>query len=97
MNPVSTKWELCLLPRAGCCLTLLNVEVNEGGGDRRVVLLLETHVSVRKVDRRVLATDIDAELGLMTCDWHRIGQMTRQFIPKQSYTGAYSNSSMWHQ
>ena len=33
-------------------------------GDRRVVLLLGTHVSVRKVDRRVLATDIVAELVL---------------------------------
>ena len=35
-----------------------------GSDDRRVVLLLETHVSGRKIDRRVLATDIDAELGL---------------------------------
>ena len=32
-----------------------------GSGDRRVVLFLETHVSGRKVDRCVLATDIDAE------------------------------------
>ena len=37
-----------------------------GSDDRRVVLLLETYVSVRKVDRRVFATDIDAALGLMT-------------------------------
>ena len=48
MNPVSTKWELCLMPCAGCCLMLVS-------GDCRVVLLLETHVSGRKVDRRVLA------------------------------------------
>ena len=36
-------------------------------GDRRVVVLRETRVSGRKVDRRVLATDIDAELGLTIC------------------------------
>ena len=29
MNLVSTKWELCFLPCAGCCLMLQNVEVNE--------------------------------------------------------------------
>ena len=40
-----------------------------GSGHSRVVLLLETHVSGRQVDRRVLATDIDAELGLITCVW----------------------------
>ena len=44
---------------------------------RPLVLLLETHVFGRKVDRRVLATDIDAKLGLMTCVWSRIGQMAR--------------------
>ena len=33
-----------------------------GSSDRRVVLLLDTHVPGRKVDRRVLATDSDAEL-----------------------------------
>ena len=41
-------------------------------GDCRVVLLLETDFSGRKVDRRVLATDIDAELGLITCVWSRM-------------------------
>ena len=44
-----------------------------GSGDRRVVLLLETHVSGREVDRRVLATDIKADLGLLSCVWERIG------------------------
>ena len=29
MNQVSTKWELCLLPCAGCCLELQNVESSE--------------------------------------------------------------------
>ena len=28
---------------------------------------------VRKIDRRVLASDIDAELGVITCVWSRIG------------------------
>ena len=36
-------------------------------GVRRVVLLRETHVSGRKVDRRVLAINVDAELGIATC------------------------------
>ena len=86
MNPVSTEWELCFLPCAGCCLMLQNVTLVKvlGGGDRRVVPLLETHVSCRKVDRRVLATDIDAELGLITCVWDRIGQMARRSIPERS-------------
>ena len=47
-------------------------------------------MSVRKIDRRVLAADIDAELGLITCVWDRIGQMTRRSIPERSYTGVYN-------
>ena len=60
-----------------------------GSGDRRVALSLETHVSGWKVDRRVLATDIDAELGLMTCVWDRIGQVARtvRSTPERSCTG----------
>ena len=58
-----------------------------GSSDRCVVLLLETHVCVQKVDGRVLAADIDAELGLMTCVLDRIGQMTRRSITERSYTG----------
>ena len=57
-------------------------------GDRSVVLKLETDVSGRKVDGRVLATDIEAELGLMTCVWDRTRQMARQSIPE-------SDSSQW--
>ena len=37
----------------------------------------EIPVAVGEVDRRVLVTDIDAELGLVTCVWSRIGQMAR--------------------
>ena len=38
----------------------------------------------RKVDQRVLATDIDAELGLITCLWDRIGQLARRSTPERS-------------
>ena len=45
------------------------------------------NVSGRKVARRVLATDIDAEVGLPTCVWDRIGQMARRSTPERSCTG----------
>ena len=35
----------------------------------------------------MLATDIDAELGLITCVWDRTVQMARQSIPERSCTG----------
>ena len=35
----------------------------------------------------LLATDIGAELGLITCVWDRIGQMARRSTPEQSCTG----------
>ena len=84
MYLVSTNWEVCL-PSAGCCLMLRNVEGKLRSSDAvivAVVLLLETNVSGRKVDRRVLTTDIDAELGLITCVWDRIGQMARRSHPR---------------
>ena len=51
--------------------------------------LLETRVSGREVDRRVLVTDIGAELELITCVWDRIGQMARRSTPERSCTGFY--------
>ena len=36
LSPVSTRWELCLLPCAGCCLKLLNVEEGQGPPKRRL-------------------------------------------------------------
>ena len=69
---------------------LRNVEVKCGGklrSSEAVIVLRETHVSGRKVDRRVLAIDIDAELGLATCVWSRIGQVARLSTPEQSSTG----------
>ena len=38
----------------------------------------------------MLATDIDAELGVITCVWDRTGQMTRRSIPERSYTGGFN-------
>ena len=46
------------------------------GGDCRVFLQLEAALSGGKIDRRVLATDVDAELGLITCVWSRTGGQT---------------------
>ena len=52
--------------------------------DRRGVMLRETHVSVRKIDRSVLAINVDAELilkhfVLMACVRRGVGQMAREF------------------
>ena len=41
----------------------------------------------------MLAADIDAQLGLATCLWDRVGQMTRRSLPERSYTGVQSDSS----
>ena len=72
MNLASTQWELCLLPCAGCCPMLRNVEIEVlGGGDCCVTL-------------HVLATDVDAEVGLIICVWSRIGQMARRTTPARS-------------
>ena len=40
-----------------------------GSGDCRVTLQLEAALSAEKIDRRVLAADVDAELGLIICVW----------------------------
>ena len=53
-------------------------------GDCRVTLQLEAALSGWKIDRRVLSTDIDAELWLMTCVWSRIGQMARRSTKERS-------------
>ena len=47
----------------------------------------------RKVVRRVLATDIGAELGLITCVWSRIGQMARPSTPEWTRTLVLSDCS----
>ena len=52
-------------------------------GDCRVTLQLDAALSGRKIDRRLLATDADAELGLKTCVWSRVGQMARRSPPER--------------
>ena len=54
--------------------------------DRRDVLLWDAHVSGRKIDRRVLTVNVDAELGLTTCVWDRTSQSAQGFnlIPVDS-------------
>ena len=86
LSLVSGRWELCLLPCAGCCLMLQmsrKVKVLRSG-DCRVTLQLEAALSGRKIDRRVVATDVDAELGLVTCVWSRIAQIGRRSTPGRS-------------
>ena len=55
--------------------------------DRRGVMLRETHVSVRKIDRSVLAVNVDAELilnqfVLMACVRRGVRQLAREFPPQ---------------
>ena len=57
-----------------------------GDGDCCVVLVREIPVPGGEVYRRVLVTDIDAELGLITCVWDRIGQMARHSTQRRSGT-----------
>ena len=57
-------------------------------GDCRVTLQLEAAPFCRKIDRRLLATDVDAEVGLITYVWSRIGQMVH--TKAESRTGSVS-------
>ena len=50
-------------------------------GDGGVEVVRENPVAVGEVVRRVLVADIDAELGLITCVWSRIGQIARHSTP----------------
>ena len=77
---------------AACCYRLSREIKILRSCDRPVVFLLGAHVSGRKIDRRVLAVHIDAELGLITSVWD---QMTRRSTPERSYTGVQSDSSQW--
>ena len=71
---------------AWCSWMSRNVKILRGG-DCRVTLRLEAALSSRKVDRRMVAADVDAEL------WSRIGQMARRSTPERSCTGVSSDSS----
>ena len=49
--------------------------------------------SGRKVGRRVLTADVDAELRLLTCVWNRIVQIARRSTPERSRAWVKSDSS----
>ena len=90
MKLVSTRWEGTLL--AAECWLLLDAPECRGNLRSSEAIVASYScwkliVSGRKVDRRVLATDIDANLGFVTCVWDRIGQMARRSIPERSCTG----------
>ena len=62
MNLVSTKWELCLLPCAGCCLKLQNVKVNLRSSEAVIV----ASYSCWKL--MLLAGKL---IGVCSLHWHR--------------------------
>ena len=98
MNLISTRWEPCLLLLYDCCF-----EAPECRGKSRSSMVAvvasyscgEVRVPGGEVDRRVLVTDIDAELGLITCVFDRIGQFARHSTPGRSGTDVSSDSSQW--
>ena len=73
------------MPAAACSWMLREVKIL-WSGDCRVILQVEAAFSGRKVDRRKLAADVDAELGLIIFVWNRIGQMARRSTPEWSRT-----------
>ena len=58
-----------------------------GGDYGDVVTVLETSVTVRDIDRRVLLVHVAVEVGLITCVWGRIGQAARHSTPVNEATG----------
>ena len=79
--PGATRLEQCLLPNAGCWL-LVRVE-SQKSSEAAIVASLSS-LRLLFFDRRVLVADVDAELGLLTCVWSRIGQMARLSTPERS-------------
>ena len=64
-----------------------------GGDYGGVSAAREILVAVREVDRPVLLAGIDADLGLVTCNWSRIGLMARHSTPWSRGAGETSGSS----
>ena len=60
-----------------------------GGDTGGVVITREIPVTVEEVDRRVLIIGADADVGLKTCVWSRIGQAARQSTPVSRGAGGY--------
>ena len=52
---------------------------------RQVDLKVEAVFPGREIDRRVLNTDVDAEVGLNTCEWCGVGQRARLSIPEVAH------------
>ena len=63
------------------------IKILGGGHDCRVVIVREIPAAVGEVDRRVHVADIDAERGLITCVWSRIGQMARHSTSRRRCAG----------
>ena len=90
-NPACCCW---VLAASWSSRMLRYIKIRSGGGCS-VVIVREIPVAVGEVDRCVLVAEIDAELGLITCVWDRIGQMARHSTPRRSGTGGSSDSSQW--
>ena len=73
---------------AACCWSLRKMVQIFGGRDGvcQVIPEVEAVFPGRKVDRRVLTVDVDAELGLITCARSGIGQMARRSTPRRCRT-----------
>ena len=56
-----------------------------------VVIVREPPVAVGEVDRRVLVTDIDAELGLISCVWSR-SRLQKLPEPESSHGHSFHGS-----
>ena len=71
-----------------CRLLLALLSVEEGQNPRKddchVILQVEAALFGRKVDRRVLTADVDAELWLISCVWNRNCQIARWPTPQRS-------------
>ena len=97
MNLNSTTLGQCWLPNAGCRWLLI---VEEDGhnpqgcdGVRQVAHTVEAVFPERELDRRVLTADVDAEVGLITCEWSGVGQRARLPIPERRRARVLSDSS----
>ena len=64
-----------------------------GGDYGGVVTELETSVTVREIDRRVLRVHVAEEVGLRTCVWSWVSHSARQPTPACGCTGVFSAAS----
>ena len=64
---------------------------------RQVILMVEAVLPGRNIDRRVLAIDFDAELGLITCERCGVGQTVGQLLRRRVSGKSGSGQSLGHQ